>query len=120
LEAAIQSTWDIFSENAFRKWNGSGFERRFNRAVFDVMVYYFRNEKVRHAAMLNSDVVVTEFKRLCDESLAFKTSIETTTKSIGALSKRLELWGDRLAKVLTVPIPIPMLDSETGRITAQR
>jgi hypothetical protein len=70
--------------------------------------------------MLNSDVVVTEFKRLCDESLAFKTSIETTTKSIGALSKRLELWGDRLAKVLTVPIPIPMLDSETGRITAQR
>ncbi len=116
LEAAIQSTWDIFSENAFRKWNGSNFERRFNRAVFDVMVYFFRNELIRQAALAKSASVVAEFKQLCEESPQFKTSIETTTKSIGALSKRLELWGNQLTKVLQVPISIPVLDAETGRI----
>jgi len=119
LEAAIQSTWDIFAENAFRKWNGTTFERRFNRAVFDVMVYFFRIEKVRHAALANSASVINEFKFLCDDSPSFKTSIETTTKSIGALSTRLELWGNRLAKALDLSIPIPVLNPETGRITYQ-
>lgn len=116
LEAAIQTTWDIFKEDAFRKWNGSTFERRFNRAVFDVMVYFFRNEVIRQAALINSENVIFEFKRLCEESPPFKTSIETTTKSIGALSKRLELWGNQLSGVLHVPISIPVLDSQTGRI----
>lgn len=116
LEAAIQSTWEIFSDDAFRKWNGPSFERRFNRAVFDVMIYFFRDEKIRKAALMQSDDVVAGFKDLCAESVEFKKSIETTTKSIGALSNRLGLWGAKLAKILPVPIAIPEIDTTTGRI----
>lgn len=117
LEKAIQATWEIFSDDAFRKWNGSDFERRFNRAVFDVMVYFFRIEKVRNAALSNKQSVVDKFKQLCDNSKNFKTSIETTTKSIGSLSTRLELWGKGLENILNLEIDIPTLDPKTGRIS---
>lgn len=117
LEAAIQATWEIFSDDAFKKWNGKDFERRFNRAVFDAMVYYFRDSRIRNKAQENPQLVITEFKRLCENSQPFKTSIETTTKSIGALSTRLQLWGQSLSKTLEIQLQTPSIDSATGRIT---
>ncbi len=117
LENAIQFTWEVFSDDAFRKWNGKAFERRFNRAVFDVMVYFFRDKEIRQKAIENRKTVIDSFKRLCDDSSSFRTSIETTTKSIGALSTRLELWGKTLCQVLNIEIQIPTLDKTTGRIT---
>lgn len=116
LETAIQTTWEIFAEDAFRKWNGKDFERRFNRAVFDVMVYYFRDIGIRQKAQENPAMIVTEFKRLCESSRPFRTAIETTTKSIGALSTRLQLWGESLSTVLQVKVRTPTIDTETGRI----
>ncbi len=42
FEHAISATFKILGrESAFRKWDGERFERRFNRAAFDIMVYYF-------------------------------------------------------------------------------
>jgi hypothetical protein len=116
LETAIQTTWEIFAEDAFRKWNGKDFERRFNRAVFDVMVYYFRDLGIRQKAQENPAIIVTEFKRLCESSRPFRTAVETTTKSIGALSTRLQLWGESLSTVLQVKVRTPTIDPETGRI----
>lgn len=117
LENAIEFTWKLFSDNAFRKWNGKSFERRFNRAVFDVMVYFFREKNTRIKAMKNNQAVIDAFKNLCNDSSSFRTSIETTTKSIGALSTRLQLWGETLAKILNIEINTPTLDKSTGRIT---
>lgn len=116
LESAIQTTWEIFAEDAFRKWNGKDFERRFNRAVFDVMVYYFRDIGIRQKAQENPAIVIAEFKRLCESSRPFRTAVETTTKSIGALSTRLQLWGESVSTVLQVKVKIPTIDPETGRI----
>lgn len=116
LEEAIQATWEIFSDDAFRKWNGKDFERRFNRAVFDVMVYFFRERNIRQKAQENRENVVAEFKRLCEISQPFKTSIETTTKSIGALSTRLQLWGQSLSAVLDIRVKTPEIDPTSGRI----
>ena len=117
LESAIQVTWELFSENAFRKWNGKDFERRFNRAVFDVMVYFFRDKDTRQKALENREAVIKIFKNLCEQSAPFRTSIETTTKSIGALSTRLQLWGESLSEILDIKFQIPKIDKTTGRIT---
>jgi hypothetical protein len=116
LENAIQFTWELFSDDAFRKWNGKAFERRFNRAVFDVMVYFFREKQTRIKAMENRQAVIDGFKKLCDDSSSFRTSIETTTKSIGALSTRLQMWGEKLCEVLNIEILTPTVDETTGRI----
>ncbi len=41
LEIAIEATSSIFDNNqAFRKWDGNRYQGPFNRAVFDIMVYY--------------------------------------------------------------------------------
>jgi hypothetical protein len=117
LESAIQVTWELFSEDAFRKWNGKDFERRFNRAVFDVMVYFFRDKDTRQKALENREAVIKIFKNLCEQSAPFRTSIETTTKSISALSTRLQLWGESLSKILDIKFQIPKIDKTTGRIT---
>lgn len=41
MENSIEATFKIFGpENAFRKWDGNKYERRFHRAIFDVMTFY--------------------------------------------------------------------------------
>jgi hypothetical protein len=116
LEKAIEATLEIFEGNAFNKWNGTGFERRFNRAVFDTMIYYFREENVRLLAVQKKNEVVTEFKRLCTEDESFKGALESTTKSISALITRLAVWGNSLENLLHAGTQIPTLDPQINRI----
>jgi hypothetical protein len=100
LEHAIGLTFRVFGQtNAFRKWSADGYERRFNRAVFDIMVYYFADMKtttvVSHAKALR-----TAFEKACETNTEFLRSIETTTKSLDATATRLNVWGDELRRVI--------------------
>ena len=45
-ERAINTTIDIFGENSFLRWTSGRFEPRFNRAVFDIMTYYFSKPEI--------------------------------------------------------------------------
>lgn len=108
FEAAITTTTTIFGEGrGFRKWNGARYERPMNRAVFDVMTYYFSNEKVRVAAEGIRTEVEEAFKLLCDNE-RFLTAIEGTTKSIDAIYTRLRLWGEAL-RAVGIPLQLPNL-----------
>jgi hypothetical protein len=85
---AIEATFDVFGDNAFYRWSRGDYEGRFNRAVFDVMTYYFKN--------------------LCDTDSDFVESIQTTTKTPLATHRRLSIWGETLQRILVetnVPIP---------------
>ena len=81
------------------------------------MIYFFRDKNTQQKALDNRKAVVEGFKKLCEESAPFRMSIETTTKSIGALSTRLQLWGQRLSEILDIDFPIPKIDNNTGRIS---
>lgn len=108
-ERAIRATFRIFGDDAaFRKWNGEKFESRFNRAVFEIMVYYFSQANVRKEASTQKRKVVRLFKRLCEDKSQFLKSLETTTKSLKATSTRFSLWG-RALKTLGLPVQIPDL-----------
>lgn len=107
-EDAIEATVDIFGRHAFRRWSGEAYEGRFNRAVFDIMAFYFRLEEAREAALERRDVVVEAFQ-LVSADEAFQDSVQTTTKSIEATHLRLAAWGRALAEVLEIPLPIPVL-----------
>ena len=109
LEKAISATFKIFGNGlGFRKWDGENFERRFNRAVFDIMVYYFSESSVRHRAVAMKGDVKTAFQRLCVENVKFLRSLETTTKSIEATSVRFSRWG-RALRDLGIQVQIPNL-----------
>jgi len=90
----------VFGEKAFKKWNGSTFERRINRAVFDVIARYFVDPAIEQSAIDNKDQIIVRFKELCESNLAFREAIERTTKTPTATRTRYKLWGEQLANIL--------------------
>lgn len=114
FDNAVDATLTIFEKDAFSRWNPErhSYENRFNRAVFDVMVFYFSTPAIRHAAMDNADVVRQTFQKLSEEDPAFVEAMQTSTKTIEALHKRLSVWGNGLASALNANIRVPQLDSD--------
>jgi hypothetical protein len=111
MESAIDATYEIFDEDAFRKWDGNAFESRFNKAIFDIMVFYFSVDRVRAKALALKSKVKKAFQSLSSNS-AFIRSVETTTKSIGATETRYELWGQQLARTLAIKVDVPRIGKD--------
>jgi len=117
FEAGIGASRVIFGvENVGRKWNESGFERRLNRAVLDVITFYFSDPRIREAAINKRELVLNAFKSLCEENADFRQSIETTTKSLSAVHDRFNLWGIALKKALRLRFNIPDWSANRKRI----
>jgi hypothetical protein len=114
-ERAIKTTEELFKENAFVKWTGEGPENRFNRAVFDVMCFYFSNASIAKAALKNQEKITNDYKELCIHDEEFRRSIETTTKSIDATRTRLISWGKTLQKTIEIPQDLLKKAHSVGR-----
>ncbi|MGF6880625.1 hypothetical protein ABIA39_000506 [Nocardia sp. GAS34] len=108
-DAAIDVTFDIFGDDAFTRWSGEKYEGRFNRAVFDIMIYYFISADIRDRARDNRLEVKRRFEELCETDHRFVESIQTTTKTPEATHRRLERWGNVLSTVLDTEFRIPEL-----------
>lgn len=110
LDTAFDAVFKIFSaDNSFRKWTAGSYERRFNRAVFDVMTFYLSDPLVAQRAIAARKGVEGDFKSLCDLNQEFIKSIEATTKSLEATVNRLQIWGIALAKRIKADLRIPQL-----------
>lgn len=109
FELAHQSLKTVFNNNVYRKWIGDSYERRFNRAIFDFLILSFSNEEVRNSIVGKESSVEEAFKDLCTENRGFLSSIEATTKSLGATHKRLSVWFETLNMLLGTNLYIPKL-----------
>ena len=109
-DLAIETTLQIFGGDAFRRWDRDRFVGPFNRAVFDIMVYFFGRAEIRCGAISHRSQIVESFKTLCNSSPSFRDSIQTTTKSIGATFSRLEEWRTVLQQITGLDIPSPRGD----------
>ena len=109
-DLAIETTMEIFGSDAFRRWDKSRYVGPFNRAVYDVMVYFFSRDDVRMEAVRRGDQIVRSFKDLCDSNVAFRDAIQTTTKSIRATLTRFQGWRSELQRITGLDIPDPPLD----------
>lgn len=106
LDESINAAAKIFgAKYVFRKWDGERFESRFNRAVFDVVAKSLSRQGVRLAAVKNRVRVVSAFKNLCGDD-AFRSAIESTTKSKSAVGIRFSKWFRVLGTVIGKRIPI--------------
>jgi hypothetical protein len=112
FEASIASVFTIFGKNAFRKWTPEGYERLFNRAIFDIMTYYFARPDVRAAAEAHAVAIEEAFKGLCENDQNFLASIERTTKSIGATTYRMNAWADALSPITELEVVSPLPRNE--------
>lgn len=100
LDLALTVSSDVFDQHAFKKWNGTNYERRINRAVFDVITRYFSDASVKDVSVQRKEDVVSTYQRLCVENDQFRNAIERTTKTPAATYSRHYLWGERLADVI--------------------
>jgi hypothetical protein len=108
MEAAISASYDIFGDDAFRKYDGHNYETRFNRAVFDILIYYFSDDAVRNSALAKKTKVKNAYEALSTNS-AFIKSVETTTKSVDATRTRFLTWGQTLGKAVGVKVTLPSI-----------
>ncbi len=112
FEKAVQTTINIFGEeNISRTWlsNYQKYQRRFNRSILDVMVFYFSDEMIRQSAEKNQEKVVNTFKDLCSSNDQFREALGATRNTLYATHTRLSLWGKALLKVLDVEFNVPEL-----------
>ncbi len=106
MEEAIAAAYEIFGEDAFRKYDGDQYERRFNRAIFDVIVFYFTDEVTRTKALSRKAGVKKAFEALSGDG-GFRRSVESTTKSVDATRTRFVTWGKALAAAIGSKIQLP-------------
>jgi len=107
LESAIEFTYEIWSNDAFRKWKAKSYQGRFNRAIFDIMVYYFSDPHIRHAAANHKPEIKERFRSLCEGNVEFLNSFETSTKNMIPTNIRYEVWGRALGEIIGIPANTP-------------
>ncbi|WP_312839796.1 DUF262 domain-containing protein [Delftia tsuruhatensis] len=105
LEKAHCTVKSIFGENSYRKWSVMGYESRFNRSVFDVMTLSMSNENVRNAIVGKERLVEDAFIELCATDISFRSSLETTTKTLAATHKRISTWFSKMSELLGIDLP---------------
>ena len=104
--AAINTVKSVFGDNAFRLWKPAdgAYETRFNRAIFDALVYFASTSSVREQMISKPDAVILAFKESCKDS-RFTTAVTATTKSKEAVAARISVWGEHLSAALGHDIP---------------
>ncbi|MFC6198135.1 DUF262 domain-containing protein [Ponticaulis profundi] len=109
MNKAISTVISIMgARGACRKWlpNERKFDRRFNRAIFDVVIGSLADQRVREWALQNESAFLSCYQR-CFDNLTFVSSVETTTKSIGATRDRFEIWLNELEKASSIKLEMP-------------
>jgi hypothetical protein len=111
FEEGVNDLLKIFGENVARK-PGS---RQFNRAVFDALIYFQSQDRVRRALRPKVARVRTAYARLFAEGSVFLKAIESDTAGAPNTSARLRLWSEALSSIagqkFDVPaIPVASLD----------
>lgn len=116
FEQGVDLAYKVFGqEDVFRKWKDGAFIGRFNRAVYDVILYYFSDPKLRGKIKNNAAKIKKEFIKLSKKQPEFVTAVETTTKSIQATVTRFSLWTKALSTAIDYKLPTPKLN-EGNRI----
>lgn len=109
LNNAIDFSYRIWGNNTFKKWKDDQYQGRFNRAIYDIMVYYFSNPNIRVACEQYMVEIEAAFKNLCIIDVEFLNSFETSTKNIEPTRKRYATWGGKLGEISGMVINVPNL-----------
>lgn len=104
---ACQITRSVFGRNAFKRYyrgdeanpSGRWEEKKFNASLFDVIMYTFASED-KSTVQQNSDAVREALIVLMTQSEEFIASIELSTSSVQAVTRRFDLWRSALQAVI--------------------
>jgi len=108
FNSAINLTFEVFGDkNAFRKFKSGKYEEKYNRAVIDIMLFYFSKIKNKENLIKLRTDISTAFELLCTSDQEFLSSLESTTKSLSSVHYRFRKWGESLSAVTGEQLLIP-------------
>ncbi|QWF84967.1 DUF262 domain-containing protein [Amycolatopsis sp. CA-230715] len=100
MEKAIDAAYIIFEGSPCKKWNGTRYERAFNRAIFDTQIgALLGGSNIRDAAMEKSSELLVAFHNISTADQEFLHSITSTTKTIEAFQTRISKWFTQFAAI---------------------
>lgn len=109
FENSLDTARAIFGDrDELRKWNGQSYEKPINRAVFDIMTYYFSDQATRDAAVAHAGDIKAAFQNECEGNRVFLSSLEATTKSIEANRVRFSVWAEILNRITGISVSSPI------------
>ena len=96
FDDAVNLTFNVFSnKEAFRKYKKGKYEDKYNRAVIDIMLFYFSQPEQNDVILKYKEQICTRFKELCSTDENFLSALESTTKSLFAVHYRFRKRGGR-------------------------
>lgn len=118
LENTIVYLTELFRpDSVFCRYKDGTCSGRFNRAIYEVLTYYFSFHEIRSAIDQKKELFVEKFVKLNDNSM-FIHAVSDTTKEIHRVDLRFSLIADLLETVIGKEksyVKIPRLALEEGR-----
>jgi len=96
LDKAHEHLLSIFGDDLYKKYKKGKFESRFNRSIFEVLVYFFSKKEVRDKVVLGDDYFKLELIELMSTNNSFLNSLESSTKTVEAVQERFNGVADIL------------------------
>lgn len=100
---ASRAIIEVFGAGNVAKKVGS---TSFNRAIYDVLVFYAVDKQIRDAMVANADLVQTEYNRTLGIP-EFSQAVDSDTAGIPNTLARLSIWGDSLRSALCMDFHTP-------------
>lgn len=105
---AVNLTFDVFSDkNAFKKYKKGKYEDKYNRAVIDIMLFYFSQVKQSDIILSHKEQIRAYFEEICSTDDNFLSALESTTKSLSAVHYRFKKWGVGLSSITGIDFLLP-------------
>jgi hypothetical protein len=102
IDASIQFGIDTLGTKLARKFDlrTGKYSNNLNRAIAEIEVYYFKNADVQAWVRNRPEDFLDLLKRLTEEHVEFRSSVESTTKSLAAVGERFGRLGLELTKII--------------------
>lgn len=111
FDVAIAELINVFGESLARK-PGS---KSFNRAIFDVLVFYAADPEIRAKMAQHRDSVMEAYNSTIQQQ-EFLDAVESDTAGIPNTVSRFMIWGKALGSAINMDIPTPEYDDNIGII----
>jgi len=110
FEQGVAGLVRIFDDGVARKPDS----RQFNRAIFDALIYFHSQPKVRQALQAKNTGIKKAYQALFDAGSKFLKAVESDTAGAPNTSLRLRLWARSLSRVAGAPIRPPQIPMSSG------
>lgn len=107
FEKTIELAFEVFGEDgAFRRPDLQITDNRVNRALFDIVCYYF-SQIGKPSIIEHKESIIKATKDLCQDNSAFLKSISSNTNNLKETSSRFTIYGEAIQSIIGKTIQIP-------------